>query len=244
MERASSGPSPTLKKGGRCRLFGFHFVDNVCMHAGVYPCADGPELLRAQGGAWHLMQQAPMFQYPMQHGTQYRKTRHIRSYCRRQLHLLSRHLQRQLQQLPMQQASLGTQLCHKCRPMSDGSRRPRWVLTSRPWCNWATCNVCWKPVKLQAAMLQQARFVFVCLMQASEQVMVEPIFQGSGLNDGELATKVQQQMTDLYEFFRKLYEQDQQEIRCVVYRSLCPVFSEGRVCHKQLVHGLACFLLL
>lgn len=42
--------------------------------------------------------------------------------------------------------------------------------------------------------------------------MVEPIIHGLGVNDLDLQGGMQQKMNDLYDFFKKLYDQDQQEI--------------------------------
>ncbi len=54
-----------------------------------------------------------------------------------------------------------------------------------------------------------------------DDVIIEPIIQNLGLGDAELEQRIQEQMTALHEFFKRLYDQDQEEIRCVFAAHVC-----------------------
>ncbi|GLC59525.1 hypothetical protein PLESTB_001496700 [Pleodorina starrii] len=50
---------------------------------------------------------------------------------------------------------------------------------------------------------------------AQEDVIIEPIIQNLGIGDKDMERKITEQMGNLYDFFRRLYDQDQDEIRCL-----------------------------
>jgi hypothetical protein len=49
---------------------------------------------------------------------------------------------------------------------------------------------------------------------SQEDVLIEPVIRNLDINDVELKRKIQTEISGLYDFFKKLYDQDQQEIRC------------------------------
>ncbi|EFJ44930.1 hypothetical protein VOLCADRAFT_118525 [Volvox carteri f. nagariensis] len=48
-----------------------------------------------------------------------------------------------------------------------------------------------------------------------EEVVIEPIIQNLGIGNKEMEQRITEQMGNLYDFFRRLYDQDQEEIRCL-----------------------------
>ncbi|KAG2496180.1 hypothetical protein HYH03_005780 [Edaphochlamys debaryana] len=50
-------------------------------------------------------------------------------------------------------------------------------------------------------------------VQCDEDVIIEPIIRNLNVGDKDMEMRITEQMIELYEFFRKLYEQDQDEIR-------------------------------
>ncbi|PNH00991.1 hypothetical protein TSOC_013152 [Tetrabaena socialis] len=50
-------------------------------------------------------------------------------------------------------------------------------------------------------------------VQYEEDIILEPIIQALGVGDKEMEQRITEQMGQLYDFFRKLYQQDQEEIR-------------------------------
>lgn len=60
-----------------------------------------------------------------------------------------------------------------------------------------------------------------------DDVIIEPIIQNLGLGDAELEQRIQEQMAALHEFFKRLYDQDQEEIRCVFAAPVC--YGRGRL---------------
>ncbi|GFR39600.1 hypothetical protein Agub_g60, partial [Astrephomene gubernaculifera] len=50
-------------------------------------------------------------------------------------------------------------------------------------------------------------------IQCEEGIIIEPIIQSLGIGDKQMEQRITDQMTNLYDFFKQLYDQDQEEIR-------------------------------
>ena len=48
-----------------------------------------------------------------------------------------------------------------------------------------------------------------------DDVIVDPVIRHLDVNDAELQQRIQVEISNLYEFFKRLYDQDQMEIRWV-----------------------------
>lgn len=60
---------------------------------------------------------------------------------------------------------------------------------------------------------------------------MEPVIRHLDVNDAELQQRIQVEISNLYEFFKRLYDQDQMEIRWAVQQ-----YCSGPLVHRSLMY--------
>ncbi len=90
----------------------------------------------------------------------------------------------------------------------DGGRTGGGISRPRKYCI-AVYSFCRSPFTRKLNF----RLLLLCHNAATqEEVLVEPVIRHLEVNDAEMQSRIQQEISALYDFFRGLYDQDQKEI--------------------------------